>query len=213
MRLKWKDTEEMVISTMRDITDDVAQKSDRTRRYEPKDLINWWNNAQVRLSVIRPREQHYIYAPEDGCEVKLPAHFFRPRGVFLRGIVDPLERMSLEAYWIGGGIGYTVDEEKLQVLGIGNSPGFLFKYHAYYPPIENENSWVFVPRWATEACIFYVGMQAVTQEMMRDARYRKFISKQDAGNPQQTPFIPVAEWLRERFYEIVNNHTDDDQGL
>ena len=83
-------------------------------------------------------------------------------------------------------------------------------YDGYFPDITAKDSWVKVPDWALEACSVYSAMQAVTQEMLRDARYRKFISKQDAGNPQQSPFIPVAEWLRKRFYEIINTHSDDD---
>jgi hypothetical protein len=44
-----------------------------------------------------------------------------------------------------------------------------------------------------------------------DARYRKFLGKQDSGNPQQSPFLPVAKWLEERFNAIVAMHSDDDK--
>ena len=213
MRLKWKDAEPMVISLLRDISEEEARRSERTRRYTPEDLIVWWNNAQVRLATQKPVEKHYLYAPEHGCEVVVPDFFYRPRGVFLRGNPESLPRLSLESYMFDPQIGYIVAEGRMQLLGINPSPGFLLAYHAYYPRIEDEDSWVRVPEWALEACTTYSAMQAVTQEMLRDARYRKFISKEDAGNPQQNPFIPVAEWLKKRFYEIINTHSDDDQGL
>ncbi|MCP4709970.1 MAG: hypothetical protein GY869_15205, partial [Planctomycetes bacterium] len=80
---------------------------------------------------------------------------------------------------------------------------------AYYPRIEKESSKIYVPQWGIEACATYVMMLATTREAMADARYRKFITRTDAGHPQQNPFIPVLKWLKERFYEIVSVHVDD----
>ena len=214
MTLKWKDTEPMIISLLRDITDEEARRSERARRYDPDDLVVWWNNAQAQLATQKPVQSHYIYRPEDGYDVALPDRFYRPRGVFFPGETASVERTSLESYWFGvAKKGYYISEERLVIVGYPSSPGFLLVYHSYYPRVKDDNSWVRVPEWSLEACTVYSAMQAVTQEMMRDARYRKFISKEDAGNPQQNPFIPVAEWLRKRFYEIVNSHSDDDQNL
>ena len=204
----------MVISLLRDISEDEARKSERTRRYEPEDLIAWWNNAQVRLATQKPVQAHHIYRPDDGLDVAMPDHFYRPRGVFFPGETESLPRLSIESYWFNANQpGYVVAEDSLKVVGCSQSPGFLLAYHAYYPAVDREDSWVKAPEWALEACVVYTAMQAVTQEMLRDARYRKFISKQDAGNPQQSPFIPVAEWLRKRFLDIINTHSDDDQNL
>jgi hypothetical protein len=206
--LKWKQVEGDVVSLLRDISDQEAKQSERERRYNPKDLIAWWNNAQRRLATQRSRRCHQIYK-DDGTTVSLPQHFYRPLGVFLPGVGQSLPRLSIETWWFDTTQqGYYINENKLTVTV--NAPHFLLAFDGYYPDVTNEDSWVHTPDWALEACSVYVAMQAVTQEMLRDARYRKFISKQDAGNPQQSPFIPVAEWLRDRFYEIINTHSDDD---
>jgi len=207
--LKWKQVEPSVISLLRDITDETARTTERDRRYDPQDLIAWWNNAQRRLATQKPLQHHQEYK-DDGLTVPLPSDFYRPRGVFLPGAGQSLPRLNTEQWFFDATIrGYYIYEDKLTVSGI-NTTRFMLIYDGYFPDITDTDSWVKVPDWALEACAVYAAMQAVTQEMLRDARYRKFISKQDAGNPQQSPFIPVAEWLRKRFYEIINTHSDDD---
>jgi hypothetical protein len=111
-----------------------------------------------------------------------------------------------------GETGYYIIEDKLVLANFAQVPRqWTMIYHSFFPQIENEKSSVHVPLWAIEACGLYVAMQAVTREAMGDARYRKFVSPEDApGNPTHNPFLTVAKWLNQRFYEIVNIHVDDD---
>lgn len=213
MNVTWKDVKPSVISLLRDISPEEAQGTQRTPRYDDEDLRTWWNNGQRRLATLRPLQRHQLYR-NDGLVVAVPSDFYRPVGVILPGATEYLPRIPLnQVYFQAGQPSYYIYEQKLHLTGIQNGQGeeFAFFYEAYFRDVERDSTVLNAPVWSHEACAFYVAMSAVTQEMMRDARYRKFISKNDAGNPQQNPFIPVAKWLRERFYEIVNTHTDDDE--
>jgi hypothetical protein len=159
---------------------------------------------------MKPLHRHLVYTAEDGANVELPENFYRPRLVALPD-KRQLPRLSIEEKFFNPeAVGYAIYEGKLMLLGI-QPPRWLLAYDAYYPPIKNETSHVETPLWADEACAVYVAMEAITRELVADARYRKFLGKQDSGNPQQSPFLPVAKWLEERFNAIVAMHSDDDK--
>lgn len=203
----WKDVEPLVVALLKD---EVPEGSERRRRYDPEDLIAWWNNAQSHLATQKPMRKHQLY-PDEGNDVPLPKHFYRPRGVFLpNGHVLPRRNVE-DQFYQPQETGYIVYEDRL-VISYPGKIGFLLVFDAYYPRIEGDESRVLVPEWALEACSVYVALQAATREAVAEARYRKFATKQDAGNPQQLSVIPVLKWLEERFYRIVAMHTDDDQG-
>jgi hypothetical protein len=203
----WKDVEPAVITLLKD---EVPENSERRRRYDPDDLIAWWNNAQSHLATQRPVRKHRQYK-DQGLELPLPEDFYRPRGVFAANY-GPLPRMNIEDQFFNPGeIGYMVYEGHLIIANLAVAQ-FLLVYDGYYPRIRSEDSRVFVPEWAIEACSVYVALQAATREAIAEARYRKFATKQDAGTPQQLSVIPVLKWLEERFYRIVSMHSDDDQG-
>lgn len=212
---RWKEVEPIITALLKD---EVPAGSERTRRYDPDDLRTWWNNGQIRLSTLKPLHRHLVYTAEDTLreserkgevQVSLPADFYRPRLVILPD-KRQLPRLSIEEkFYNPSAVGYAIYEDKLLLLGI-KPPVWLLAYDAYYPAIKNNDSRVEIPVWADEACALYVAMQAITREMAADARYRKFLGKQDAGNPQQSPFLPVAKWLEERFNAIVAMHSDDD---
>lgn len=204
---RWKEVEPILTTLLKD---EVPAGSERTRRYDPDDLRQWWNNAQIRLSTMKPLHRHLVYTEEDGLQVDLPEGFYRPRLVVLED-KKQLPRLSIEEkFYNPQAVGYAIYEDKLMLLGIAPRR-WLLAYDAYYPAIKDDKSRVETPVWADEACAIYAAMQAVTREMAADARYRKFIGKQDAGNPQQSPFLPVAKWLEERFNAIVAMHSDDDK--
>jgi len=204
---RWKEVEPILTTLLKD---EVPTGSERTRRYDPDDLRQWWNNAQIRLSTMKPLHRHLVYTEEDGLQVDLPEGFYRPRLVVLED-KKQLPRLSIEEkFYNPQAVGYAIYDDKLMLLGIAPRR-WLLAYDAYYPAIKDDKSRVETPVWADEACAIYAAMQAVTREMAADARYRKFIGKQDAGNPQQSPFLPVAKWLEARFNAIVAMHSDDDK--
>lgn len=211
---RWKEVEPIITTLLKD---EIPSGSDRTRRYDPDDLRQWWNNAQIRLATMKPLHRHLVYTEEDsashpvgdGLQVALPDGFYRPRLVTLEDKTQ-LYRLSIEEkFYNPQAIGYALYEGQLVLLGV-QPRRWLLAYDAYYPAIKNENSHVETPVWADEALTLYTAMQAVTREMAADARYRKFLGKQDSGNPQQSPFLPFARWLEERFNAIVAMHSDDD---
>jgi hypothetical protein len=206
----WKDIEPSVLTLLKD---EVAEGSNRPRRYSPEDVVNWWNNAQARLATQKPLRKHQVYKADDGLKVALPEYHYQPVQVFVQGVPQPLERLAIEQAFMAQVIGYYIYEDKLVLNGLqAPPPEWLYVYNAYFPRVENrEDSKVYVPEWALEACAIYVCMQAVTREAMGDARYRKFTSPEDTtGWPVHNPFLTVAKFLRERFYEIINTHEDDD---
>jgi hypothetical protein len=210
---RWKEVEPIITALLKD---EIPAGSERTRRYDPEDLRTWWNNAQIRLSTMKPLHKHLVYTAEDNksgtdeVQVSLPEDFYRPRVVALPN-KQQLPRLEIEAkFYDPQAQGYAIYEDKLLLMGGLKPPAWLMAYDAYYPAIKGNDSKVEVPVWADEACAIYTAMQAITREMAADARYRKFIGKQDAGNPQQSPFLPVAKWLEERFNAIIAMHSDDD---
>jgi hypothetical protein len=210
---RWKDVEPILTTLLKD---EIPAGSERTRRYDPDDLRQWWNNAQIRLATMKPLHRHLVYTEQDyksgasEVQVSLPENFYRPRLVALPDRKQ-LSRVSIEEKFFNPNvIGYAIYEGNLLLLGM-QPANWLLAYDAYYAPIKNETSHVETPGWADEACAIYAAMQALTREMVADARYRKFLGKQDSGNPQQSPFLPVARWLEERFNAIVATHSDDDK--
>lgn len=206
---RWKEVEPILTTLLKDEVATGAEGGVR-RRYDPADLIQWWNNAQIRLSTLRPLHRHLVYTEEDGAQVALPDGFYRPRVVMLEN-KSQLPRLSIESkFYNPEAVGYAIYEGELMLLNI-KPKRWLLAYDAYYAAIKNETSVVETPLWADEACAVYAAMEAITRELIADSRYRKFIGKQDAGNPQQSPFLPVARWLEERFNAIVAAHSDDDE--
>ncbi len=205
---RWKDVEPILTTLLKD---EVPAGSERTRRYDPDDLRQWWNNAQIRLSTMKPLQRHLVYTQEDGYQVNLPENFYRPRLVMLDSSKQKLPRLSIEEkFYNPQAVGYAIYDGQLMLLGV-QPARWLLAYDAYYPAIKDEKSHVETPVWADEACAVYAAMEAITRELIADARYRKFLGKQDSGNPQQSPFLPVAKWLEERFNAIVAAHSDDDE--
>jgi hypothetical protein len=199
---KWKEIEPMVLTLL---NDEVPEGS--TPRYDPGDVVNWWNNGQIRLATMKPQQRHRIYKYDDGCEIDAPDCFYRVRGIFHNSQAMPRINMEMAAC---GAQGFYVIEEKIIIAGPIPAEWYLI-YDAYFPSIRAEDSPVHVPMWAHEACALYVCLQAITREAITDARYRKFVSPEDApGNPTHNPFTAVAELIRDRFYEIVNTHSNDD---
>lgn len=210
---RWKEVEPIITALLKD---EIPAGSERTRRYDPEDLRTWWNNAQIRLSTMKPLHKHLVYTAEDNksgtdeVQVSLPEDFYRPRLVVLPD-KQQLPRLAIEEkFYNPQAAGYAIYEEKMILLGGAKPSHWLMAYDAYYPAVKGEDSKMEIPVWADEACAIYTAMQAITREMAADARYRKFIGKQDAGNPQQSPFLPVAKWLEDRFNAIVAMHSDDD---
>lgn len=172
--------------------------------------MNWWNNAQVRIATMKPLHRHQVYDTSDGYKVELPKNFYKPRMILLPDKTQLLRLDIEQVFYTPGAIGFSIYENDLVIIGT-QPPRWMLAYDAIYPKVLDEESHIETPVWADEACAIYSAMQAITREMIADARYRKFLGKQDAGNPQQSPFLPVAKWLEERFNHIVNTHSDDDK--
>jgi len=164
---------------------------------------------------MKPLHRHLVYTAEDNknkgdeVQVALPEDFYRPRLVVLPD-KQQLPRLAIEENTTTRRQRVMPSTRRKSCCWRVNPAHWLLAYDAYYPAIKGNDSKVEVPVWADEACAIYTAMQAITREMAADARYRKFIGKQDAGNPQQSPFLPVAKWLEERFNAIIAMHSDDD---
>ena len=209
---KWAFIEKNIIVPI--LKDEVPEGSQRTRRYTSNLLISWWNNAQRRLSSMRPIEKH-IQFDLTSNEISVPKQHYRPRKLLVKGGggAGELRYVSIEDTWLAdqSSPAYYIYEDKINLVAYNIVKGSraLYFYDAYFPTIENENTRVFVPEWAWEACAIYVAMQAVTREAMDTSRFNKYKSKTDSGNPEQNPFLPVAQWLEKRFNDLVVAHSDD----
>jgi hypothetical protein len=191
------------------LKDETPPGEGRSPRYNEDTVMAWWNNAQNRLTTMKPMRIHRIY--DQVLEVNdLPENHYKPEALYLAGQEVPLRRTTIEKQWSKPCPGYYIHNHKLVVTGLKPKLNFLFAYYAYFKRLEGKKSIVEVPEWAWEACGLYVAMQAVTREAMADARYRKFVTATDAGNPTHNPFLGVAKWLQTRFEDIVRTHADDD---
>jgi len=182
--------------------------------YDDDDLIRWWNNAQMRLATAKPQTRHQVYRQDDGNAVSVPQYHYKPVSVFVKGSSEPLPRLRTElALLERHQPGFYLYEDKIVINGLRNLPGeWLYVYHSHFPEISDEKSEVYVPPWAHEACVNYVGMQAMMMKSVDDARYRQFTSPPDAtGNPLHNPYLKVAKYLEERFFSIIHSHVDDDE--
>lgn len=202
---RWNELELDLVTILKD---EIPAGSDRSRRYAPLDLIRWWNYAQIRLATMKPLQRHQEYKG-DSFAVNLPENFYKATVLVLPD-GSTLPKMSRTTWFTQPQKnGYIVYEGQITVRG-AIKDHFMLLYDAYYPKVETVDSFIKVPEWAIEACMLHVASLALVREVISDARYRKFISKQDAGNPEQIPFLPAARFLIERFNEIVKSHIDDD---
>lgn len=206
----WKDVMPSVLALLSDKTP-VEGGGWTTSEYEEDDVRAWWNNAQMRLAVAKPQSRHQIYKESDGKTVVTPDYHYKARSMYVPGKPDPIPRLSMGEV-LTNTVGYLLYEDTITLYGFQTLPAqWVYIYHAYYPKIVDEKSKVHVPEWAYEALSYYVGMQAMALEAIEDARYRKFTSPVDAtGNPTHNPFLKVAEFYRERYFDIINAHADDE---
>ena len=87
---KWQETQQQVLSLLKDT---IPEGSTKTPRYDPDDVIAWWNNAQVRLATMRPISAYRPYSDNDGVVLPLPENFYRARHVIYEG--GSLPRVSI----------------------------------------------------------------------------------------------------------------------
>lgn len=182
--------------------------------YSNKDLIGWWNNAQIRLAAQKPQTRHQIYTCDDGNPVKLPDYHYMPVAVFVKSGVEPLKRLSPDLALLDGTqVGFYLYEHKLIISGLLRLPErWLYVYNSYFPKIINDKSPVLAPDWSLEALTYYVGIQAMSRKSVDDARYRQYTAPPDAtGNPVHNPYLKVAEFFEKRYNAIVSQHVDDDE--
>ncbi len=201
----WKEVEPEVLALLNDV--------DKTE-YEPKNIIRWWNNAQIRLATQKPQPRHQIYKSDDGNPFNIPKLHYKPVAIFIKGINEPMARLSPELGLLNKSVvGFYIYENKVVMNGIqGCPPEWLYVYHSYFPKVKNHKSEVLVPEWAIEACVFYAGSQAMSSRAVDDAQYRQYTAPPDAtGNPLHNPYLKVAEYFDKRYYAIVSQHTDDDE--
>jgi hypothetical protein len=71
---RWKEVEPILTTLLKD---EVPVGSERSRRYDPDDLRQWWNNGQI-ASRHETLHKHLIYTEGNGLQVSLPG-FYRPR--------------------------------------------------------------------------------------------------------------------------------------
>lgn len=199
------------------IKDQVPQGADvderRRTRYDVKDLMHWWNQGQIRLSTMVPRHRHWLYdvSPFAGraYSVDLPEDFFREIVICIDQ-KEGLPMLDERQFHSARQPGYLIYDNKIYVLPECDGKKLLLVYHSYYPDITSEQDKIIIPRWAVEACQIYVAMQVATKESIADARFRKLTGKYDVpGTPINNPFLPVAKFLEQRFFDIIRAHADD----
>jgi len=79
-------------------------------------------------------------------------------------------------------------------------------YVAYYPEAENDNSTILVPRWAREAIKYYVLAGALEPGSTKAGKLRQYQSRRDAGDPEDNPLLRLAQYYKQRYYEILAAH-------
>lgn len=201
MRYEWSTLEQAVQSLLKD-----SNKEGKTQKYDTADLITWWNFAQDALATTRPLHKHLQYVGVQSGAA--PTDYYKSRAVVLPDGTPIEEIQSEQMFFDPNIVGFYVYEGEIVTVNTGYD-SFTLLYDAYYPHITNEHMYAILPSWAVEACTMYVGMLAMTREAAGDARYRKFITKNDAGNPTQNPFLGVAKWMESRYNKIVSAHIDD----
>jgi len=200
----WSDVAPLVVSLLNDETGG-------DRLYSEDELILWWNQAQSHLSSIKPQQKAYHYLPdvvEGKDKIPLPSDLYQPLYIVTpNGMID---RVDLRDGLTKNQTGFYIFNKMLYITGNVIPQDFWLLYKAFYPEVKDSESVVAVPQWALEACAMYTAMLVITGEAAKDARYRRYLTRTDSGNPQQNPFIPVVEWLERRFEQVVNAHSDDD---
>lgn len=209
----WQIYNNVIIPTLKDETIKVGD-STTARRYSENIVMEWWNNGQSQLGSMKPKPVLVQLDVDSSRHFQLPPNYYRPEQMWIMGNSTPFPRIDV-AQAMNGAKGYYTINKDCVIANIGTNGNLkiALAYYAYYDRV-NVNNYktrrLDVPEWSWEALTLYVAMQAVTRESMADARYRKFVTSTDAGNPTHNPFLPVAKWLEQRFYNIIRMHSDDD---
>jgi len=160
--------------------------------------------------------EDFALRADDGNPVALPAYHYKPVAIFTRPGAEPLQRLSPDLALLDAGqVGFYLYGRKIIITGLQRLPArWLYVYHSYFPKVEKEASPVLAPDWSLEAMAYYVGVQAMAQRAVDDARYRQYTAPPDAtGNPLHNPYLKVAEFFEKRYYAIVAQHVDDDESF
>jgi len=206
------------IEILRYTVKDTNKGENTTERYPDNMLIHWWNEGQRRMSTMRPVKKFQQATARTEVDKKrwMEGQLYRPEDCYRllqvrneKSEVIPIARADDVLFGKIMGACCYIHADSVLFYKTPIPDLITFYYDAYYEDIKDENSKITVPEWTIEALEVYVSMKVCEKEMLADARYRKFITKVDAGIPTNDPFLPNAEYFYRRFTDIINAHSDD----
>lgn len=78
---------------------------------------------------------------------------------------------------------------------IGSGRVLYVDYFAYWPRPVNDTDTIDIPRWATMALSFLIGVYALTGYGMREADISQWKTRRESGNPEDSSLRSQQEWL------------------
>ena len=200
------------------INDVLDESGARAPRVTDQELADAWNDVQDDLVLYVARPKTFTIAA-DQTQALLPDDLYRVDRVVLDEDDDENHYIVLQldsegdpndpnvyegTYW------YKTTDKMIFTQELDYAVTVF--YRAYYPEVDHNvlAAPVLVPRWAIQACIYYVAAVCVEKQVVADPQLRQYANRrQDSGNPTHNPFLQVAKYLLERYRQKVYDRTQD----
>jgi hypothetical protein len=201
------------------VSDVLDADGARAPRISEQELADAWNDVQDDLVLYAARPKTFTVAAGQ-TTAKLPNDLYRIERVVLDEGDDENHYIVLQldaegspddinayegTYW------YKTTNRLIFTQELDYAVTVF--YRAYYPeiaPSDNAQP-VHVPRWAIQACVYYVAAVTVGKQVIADPQLRQWANRrQDAGNPTHNPFLQVAKYCLGRYREKVFARTQGD---
>jgi hypothetical protein len=209
-------TLEIVLGRIRRFVDDEVAAAGTNQKWSNQELVDALTDAQDDLVNFVARRNTFAI-DEDETSADLPDDLYRvvtiktdSDGYTLRPL-DTLEDVDTDEDVWEGCYWYLLDTTIEFTNELPDDVSVF--YQAYYPELDvnDLNAPIYVPRWAVQACVYYVSAQLVEKQIIADPQLRRWATEIDAGKPTDNPFLAVSKYLLERYREVCYAHIGDAQ--
>jgi hypothetical protein len=184
-----------------------------TERFSDDELCDAWIDAQDDL-VRYVARQKTVTIDAESTAYNLPDDLYRvlyvknSDGYTMIQLVphEPSDDDLWEGnYW------YLTDTQIVFTSELTEEVTLVYKCYYPAPSVTETGQPILIPRWAVQACMYYVAAQATERQVIKDPQLRQHAQRTDAGNPKDNPFLAVAKYLLERYRQVIYDHIGDSQ--
>jgi len=193
--------------------------------YTDAELLAYTNFARVAISEHTAITINYVFPVTTGVKtLALPADYIAlgPVRSFwnnIEEVLKPLSRQPGQTYydlaqiitirpevyyeWPQGTLNFRV------TLPVGSE--LRIAYWGYWPTLAVDADVLGMWLWMEEALTWHCLAQAMAKPGLQTSRLRQYLTKRDAGSPDNNPLLEYANYCRKQFERILANRPSQDR--